>query len=93
MNGGYGIQPNLAVRALLPAPPRITSLARSKSSRERLAQVAYLFSNVTSVLLPCLPSARPQRASYRVYSAYSIPFARYRAIGTIGTIGTIGWWR
>ncbi len=48
MNGGYGIQPNFAVRALLPAPPGMTLLASSNSSRERLAHTAYLSSNVTS---------------------------------------------
>src|SRR5215813_2487403 len=53
MNGGYGIQPNFAVLALLPAPPGITSLACSNSSRERLAQAPYLVSNVTS--LPLVP--------------------------------------
>jgi len=53
MNGGYGAQPNFAVLALLLAPPGMTSLACSKSSRERLAQAVYLVSNVTS--LPHVP--------------------------------------
>src|SRR5258706_144040 len=53
MNGGYGTQPNFAVLALLPAPPGMTSLACSKSSRERLVQAVYLVSNVTS--LPHVP--------------------------------------
>jgi hypothetical protein len=30
-NGGYGFQPNLTVRALLPAPPGMISLADRKS--------------------------------------------------------------
>ena len=37
MNGGYGVQPNLTVRALLPAPPGMISLASRKSSPERAA--------------------------------------------------------
>ena len=38
MNGGYGSQPNFTVRALLPAPPGITSLAVANSLRDRAAK-------------------------------------------------------
>jgi hypothetical protein len=48
MNGGYGRHPNLAVLALLPAPPGTYRLACSKSSRERGAQPWYRSSKVTS---------------------------------------------
>ena len=41
MNGGYGFQPNLTVRALLPAPPGMISLASRNSSPERAAKRGY----------------------------------------------------
>ena len=41
MNGGYGFQPNLTVRALLPAPPGMISLAALNSSPERAAKRGY----------------------------------------------------
>ena len=68
MNGGYGIQPNFAVLALLPAPPGMTSLACSKSSRERLAQALYLVSNVTS--LPHVPRRQPDRTLYTLHTQF-----------------------
>jgi len=46
MNGGYGIQPNFAVRALDPAPPGMISLAWWNNSPDRGAQLAYRSSNV-----------------------------------------------
>src|SRR5664280_3834986 len=41
MNGGYGFQPNLTVRALLPAPPGMIALAALNSSPERAAKRGY----------------------------------------------------
>jgi hypothetical protein len=40
MNGGYGFQPNFAVRALLPAPPGTILLASANSSADRLVRSA-----------------------------------------------------
>src|ERR1022692_3162425 len=70
-NGGYGFQPNLAVRALLPAPPGITSLACSYSSRERFAQLPYRSSNVTSARsLICDHQLASHHTVYTVHTQY-----------------------
>ena len=70
MNGGYGCQPNLTVRALLPAPPGMYRLASSKSAWERRDHAWYRCSNVT-IRLPHVLRYR-QSGRYLVYSACSI---------------------
>jgi len=70
MNGGYGCQPNLTVRALLPAPPGMYRLASPKSARERRDRAWYRCSNVT-IRLPHVLLYR-QLGRYLVYSACSI---------------------